>query len=88
MAETPRTLTIFFTDGDKMTIEFDRQAGDAATLGTRLQKVLAAREIMVDMDGTLTVIPMENVKYYQVEPAPAVLPDTILRGARQLTDEL
>ena len=47
----------------------------------KLKEILAARQIIAEVDGVLLVIPFDNVKYIEAHPAPAKLPEYIIRGA-------
>jgi hypothetical protein len=82
---TTRTasLLIRFMDGSKITERYPKQAGnDPATIAANVRKALDADRILVEVDGNLLFIPLGNVKYIQVMPAPDVLPPNVLRGAR------
>ena len=77
-----RGMIIHFTDGTKKVLEFPQQAADGdATMGARLKEMLEARNLTIEADGALVVIPFENVKYIQSYPAPKKLPAGVIRGA-------
>ncbi len=81
----PRTagLVIRFMDGSKMTVRYPKQAGnDPTTIVANVRKALEADRLLVEVDGDLLFIPLSNVKYLQVTPAPDILPSTVLRNAR------
>jgi hypothetical protein len=40
----------------------------------KLEDVLTKRYVMFEADGTLLLIPFENVKYIQLSPAPEKVP--------------
>jgi len=70
-------------DGSKLTLRYPKQAGnDAATIVANVRKALEADRLLVEVDGNLLFIPLSNVKYLQVTPAPDALPSTVLRNAR------
>jgi hypothetical protein len=82
---TTRTagLMVRFMDGSKLTLRYPRQAGnDPATIVANIRKALEADRLLVEVDGNLLFIPLSNVKYLQVTPAPDALPSTVLRHAR------
>jgi len=82
---TTRTasLLIRFMDGSKITVRYPKQAGsDPATIASNVRKALDVDRILVEVDGNLLFIPLGNVKYLQIIPAPDVLPSNVLRGAR------
>ena len=77
------SLLIRFMDGSKITVRYPKQAGnDPATIAANVRKALDADRILVEVDGALLFIPLGNVKYLQVIPAPDVLPPNTLRNAR------
>ena len=66
-----------------MTLRYPKQAGhDPATIVANVRKALEADRLLAEVDGNLLFIPLANVKYVQVTPAPDVLPSTVLRHAR------
>ncbi len=76
-------LIIRFMDGSKMTLRYPKQAGtDPATIAANVRKALDADRLLVEVHGDLLFIPLSNVKYLQVTPAPDVLPPNVLRNAR------
>ena len=81
-----RFLTIHFTDGSKLSVTFPRQIEDFHQMAVRVQKALDANKLSIEIDGELFVIPMNNVKYLQVTPAPEKMPDTIIRDGSLIND--
>jgi hypothetical protein len=77
-----RRMIIHFIDGSKKLLEFPQQVaeGDAAS-AAKLKEVLESRHLTLEAEGALVVIPLENVKYIQVSPAPKKLPQGVIRGA-------
>jgi len=47
-----------------------------------VKRAIDADKLVLEVDGDLLVIPIRNVKYVQVSPAPAHLPGGVLRQAR------
>jgi hypothetical protein len=76
-----RGITIHFIDGSKMRLDFPKQTLNEIGTVLRLKEVLAARHLVAEVDGALLVVPFENVKYIQAHPAPAKLPDYIIKSA-------
>lgn len=76
-----RGLTIHFMDGTKMSLNFPPQAANEYAAVLKLKEVLKARELLVEVDGALLVIPFENIKYLQAYPAPPKLPETAITAA-------
>ena len=75
--------TIHFMDGTKLAIEYPRQAGeDAATISMNVRKVLEADKITLEAQGDLIVIPVRNIKYIQISPAPDEIPAGVLRNVK------
>jgi hypothetical protein len=76
-----RGITIYFIDGSKMKLDFPKQTATEGGAAIKLKEILAARQIVAEVDGVLLVIPFENIKYIEAHPAPAKLPEYIVRGA-------
>lgn len=81
MAEQ-RRLIIHFVDGSQKLLEFPQQIADGdATMAARLNEALEARHLVIEADGSLVVIPFENISYLQAWPAPKKLPSYAIKGA-------
>ena len=77
------TGTIFFMDGTKVSLKWPRQAGnDPSTIATNIKNALEADKLMLEVGDHLMVIPMRNVKYFQISPPPPKLPNGVLKGAQ------
>ena len=77
-----RTMLIHFNDGSKKLFEFPAPVADGdANLAARLKEALEARQLVLEQDGALIVIPVQSVKYLQCSPAPQKLPAHAIRGA-------
>jgi hypothetical protein len=84
---TTRTagLIVRFMDGSKIAVRYPKQAGeDPTTIAANVRKALDADRLLLEVDGNLLFIPLSNVKYVQVTPAPDLLPSTVLRHARMV----
>ena len=80
--EEKRGLTIHFTDGTKMVLDFAKQTPNKMAAMLKLNDVLKKRYMLFEAEGTLHMIPFENVKYIQFYPAPEELHEqTYVKGA-------
>ena len=75
-----RYLTINFIDGSEMSLTFPDQGGNPFLLAKRVQEALDADQLAIETGDQLLVIPMNNVKYFQLSPVPEMLPETVIRG--------
>ena len=77
-----RGVTIHFNDGSKLSVDFPAQSANEAAAALKLDDVLKKRYILMEAEGTLLMIPFENVRYVQLYPAPRSIPDhTYIKGA-------
>jgi hypothetical protein len=77
-----RGLVIHFMDGTKKVLEFPQQVADSdVAAAAKLKEALEARHLVIEAEGALIVIPLDNVKYLQSYPAPKKLPAGVIRGA-------
>lgn len=81
MAEKANAV-IHFMDGSSIVIDYPKQAGnDPSTIASNVKKALDTDKIVVEVDGSLLVIPMNNIKYVAITPLPDALPAGVLRHA-------
>ena len=81
-----RKLTIFFNDGTKIVTSFPKQFdGDPSIFASQVRKAIEADRLVMEIQGALVIIPTRNVKYFQLTPAPEVLPQGVIRGATLLS---
>lgn len=77
-----RYVKLFFMDATSVAFSFDKQGGeDQATLAANVKKAIEANKLAIEAEGILFIIPIENVKYIQVSPAPEALPTGVIRNA-------
>ncbi len=50
-------------------------------IASRIEQVLKDQYLMVKADGTVLMFPLNSIKYVQVYPAPAKIPDNMIKGA-------
>ena len=75
-----RYLTIYFIDGSELAVTFPKQGGNPLLLAKRVQEALDADQLAIETRGQLLVIPMNNIKYFRMNPIPEELPNTVIRG--------
>ncbi|HEX2831326.1 MAG TPA: hypothetical protein VHP37_33675 [Burkholderiales bacterium] len=66
-------MTIHFCDGTKLCVDFPQQTTNEAAAQLRFDDVLKNRHILLQVEGTLFLVPFENIKYVQFHPAPDVV---------------
>jgi len=76
-----RGITIYLVDGSKLRLDFPKQTLNETGTVLKLKEILAARQIVAEVDVVLLVIPFDNVRYIEAHPAPSKLPEYIIRGA-------
>jgi len=73
---------IHFTDGTKLSVKYPRQGGkNAVGVAEQINKAIETQRLAVEVKGTLLVIPLHNVRYVEISPAPDSLPAAVVRGA-------
>ncbi len=76
-----RGITIYFMDGTHVKLDFPKQAIAESARWMRLKEILAARQLLAEVDGAFMVFPFENVKYIVAYPAPPQLPEQTIKAA-------
>ncbi|MGB3264692.1 MAG: hypothetical protein WBA89_12150 [Microcoleus sp.] len=80
-------LTIHYTNGKQQHFEFiapEGTVGEQATLGTRLQKMLAADPIIIELADKLVVIPVHTIQTIEISPVPPKLPEGVIHPMREI----
>ena len=84
-----RILTLHFIDGTKLSLEFPEQTKLASAKQMKVADLLAARQLLIEAEGSLLVIPVANIKYMSVsipslptKGPGSLLPRQTLLGAR------
>jgi len=75
-----RYAVIHFIDGSSKKIEFPAQSDDI-NVSDKIQKLINNSCLMIEVEGSLMIIPMTSIKYIQSYPKPGILPDSVIKGA-------
>jgi len=75
-----RYAVIYFIDGSSKKIEFPAQSDDI-NVSDKIQKLINNPTLMIEVEGSLMIIPMTSIKYIQSYPRPNILPDSVIKGA-------
>ena len=76
-----RGLTIYFIDGSKMNLDYPKQSVSDSAGAIKLKEIMAARQLIAEVDGVLVLFPFDNIKYIEAHPAPSKLPEFVIKGA-------
>jgi len=79
--EEVRGVTIYFNDGTKLVIQHPKQAKNEYDMVTKMKELLENKHFLVEVNGSMLFIPVDNIKYLQVYPAPEKLPSYAVLGA-------
>ncbi len=77
-----RTITITFTNGDKISLEFPEQDIDGSRWKQFSDRLFSQQYLMFELSGAMVMYPVQNVRSIQVYPVPEHLPDFCIRGAQ------
>lgn len=78
---TLKHLYLYFQDGQRLALRFPRQSDDVTLVARALRKQLESPYLSIEVDGDLLMIPRESIKYLQICPMPAALPELTIQGA-------
>lgn len=82
-----RMLILHFVDGNKLSFDFPEQTGIAAGKQIKFEDFLKGNHLVVEVEGSLLIFPVQNIKYIQLAlPGKGVdasvrLPPHTIRGA-------
>ena len=78
-----RYATFFFLDNSNIKLLWPKQGSkDLQVFASQVKKSLEAETFTANVEGQLMIIPMRNVKYVLISPAPESLPQSVIRNAR------
>lgn len=81
MEKTPqRGLTIYFMDGSSARVEFPVQTEDLYRRKLLVEEILKRRALMIEAEGAVHFIPLDNVKYMTIYPAGDSADPAIIKG--------
>lgn len=75
---------ITFIDGKELKVAWERHEEAHHRAGGLIDRVLQAQSVALELDGTLTIVPVSNVRSIEISPAPPALPNTVIKGARKV----
>ncbi|NET40699.1 hypothetical protein [Okeania sp. SIO2B3] len=79
------TLTVKYTNGIEQSFEFFPELEkNMPNLASYLQKVMSSRELIIELEDRLLVIPIQNIQTIEISPPPPKLPEITLRNGRLL----
>ena len=86
MEQSLRHVTFHFLDNSKMKLTWPKQGSkDPQIFAGQVTKFFEAEMFTAEVEGQLMVIPMRNVKYLVISPAPETLPAGIIRNGQIIT---
>ena len=77
-------ITVHLIHGNPIKFEVSLSASKEFGLSDDIERSLLRNAMAVELDKQLILIPYTNIKYIECTPAPPVLPQNIIRGARSL----
>ena len=77
-------VTIHLIHGDPIKFEVSLTEAKECSLSDDIERSLIRHALAVELGKKLVLIPYSNIKYVECEPAPNVLPQNIIRGAKLL----
>lgn len=82
MNNARKGLSIHFNDGSTAAFDFPTQLSDASSISRRVEELLKHQYLMIEAEGALLLYPLSNIRSVQVFPAPDILPENCIKGAR------
>jgi len=79
---TTVTMIVRLVDGSIHRFQFPVENAGDANLASRIERVLEAHDLVIELDGRLLVIPQHSILSIELTPAPAKLPTTAIRHGR------
>jgi hypothetical protein len=71
-AEEVRVIRVTFTDGKTRTFAYDPVQVDASNFAVAVDKMLESKNLILELDDTMLVIPFTSILYYEIAPKPTL----------------
>jgi len=69
-SEEARVVRITFKDGKVRTFAYDPVKVDPSTFATAVGKVLESKNLILELDDRVLIIPFSSILYYEIAPKP------------------
>jgi len=76
--------SITFMDGREIGYVWEATNEDVFRASSSLDRILHSQAITLSIEGRLVIIPLSNVRYVEINPAPINLPSHVVKGARRI----
>jgi hypothetical protein len=84
MSETHEAvIKLNLVHGGQLEFVIERSEEELRNTGTNIEKSMKANYIGVELDNRLTLIPAHNIATVEISPAPRMLIQHVISGARQ-----
>lgn len=84
MSETREAIIrVNMVHGGELEFVIERSEEELRNTGTNIEKSMKANYIGVELDNKLTLIPAHNIATVEISPAPRVLIQHVITGARR-----
>lgn len=70
-AEEVRVIRVTFIDGKTRTFAYDPVQVDAANFSVAVEKMLESKNLILELDDSMLVIPFSSILHYEIAPKPA-----------------
>ena len=83
MADKKGVLKISFVNGTVQTFEYTRQE-DTFSIGGRIKEAIRDNLLILELSNRTLFLPYNNILSVEVSPSPPKLPDTAIKGVREI----
>jgi hypothetical protein len=77
------TIKVTLVHGGQLEFTIERNEEELRNTGSNIEKSMKANYIGVELDDKLTLIPAHNISSVEISPAPRVLIQHVITGARR-----
>ena len=89
MSEIEKEFKINIELNNGQNVRYRAKVGEeeAYNMGGRIENALKANYFGLEMDGKLTIIPLQSIQKVEIEPAPKVLIAHVVRNAQAIEQD-
>jgi hypothetical protein len=82
---TEVTVKVNLVHGEQLTFTIERDEKQLRNAGNNIENGMKSNYLGVELEDCLTLIPMHNVATIEISPAPRMLIQHVVTGARRVT---
>jgi hypothetical protein len=79
------TVKVNLVHGEQIKFTLERDEKELRNVGNNIENTMKSNYVGIELEDSLTLIPMQNIATIDISPAPKILIQHVVRGGRRVT---